>query len=547
MIRSFLTLILLLSILSGPSHANEEDIQALQKFVDQNMLQFDLLNGSGLTETNLIGETTIVDQGDYYSITMPLLEIKALDFQITVPPMLINAKRGKEQNWNMSMAIPKMLTVYDLLDQDAPLEEQTSNPEVTKKTKMADIFIGAQSNKFIWNEAVNIVTFSKIDLDDVSVQSSEDIKFELEGFDMVFKVLNSNYNDADLSSQISLKNILFSEANKGKLKISSIDLNTKNEGFDLIANSQILEDLKSRLKEHKKDDGNNKENWNSLVEFYKQMQTIYDGTGYSGLAIKGIDIESANKTGPTARIYIEDIKSKYTLSGDDSLSTIVSTFSLSGLSAEALRETSKEIHQFISGYIPNNIVFNFRVDDLPKNIMQDYLDNTLTLAEDNAPLETNNADSDAVNKEKARDALDLMQTNIEDIKASLSDANTTFVLNPFTLSAQKYNVDVNGNAFLKTDSAKGFIVDTTIRLGKLDALIVEASNKISEGQNLSEAQKQILNNALVFAPMVKGFGQPVPLEDGSIEYEYKLQLTETGQFLMNGRDMSTLLGGVGQK
>ncbi len=98
---------------------------------------------------------------------------------------------------------------------------------------------------------------------------------------------------------------------------------------------------------------------------------------------------------------------------------------------------------------------------------------------------------------------------------------------------------VTGSMRMAANSAYGAVGGATVLLRGLDAAAKALQPK--PGQ---KADKELQSTLGVIA-MLQAMGQASKDEAGNDVRSYKIDLTETGQMLLNGADMAPLLGGAG--
>lgn len=124
---------------------------------------------------------------------------------------------------------------------------------------------------------------------------------------------------------------------------------------------------------------------------------------------------------------------------------------------------------------------------------------------------------------------------------ALSEAGTEARIDTLAVDTPATSGSVTGSARVAANSAMGAVGGATILLRGLDGAAKALQPK--PGQKADKETQDTLG----FIAMLQAMGQVSKDETGKDVRTYKIDLTETGQVLLNGADMGPLLGGAGME
>ena len=190
---------------------------------------------------------------------------------------------------------------------------------------------------------------------------------------------------------------------------------------------------------------------------------------------------------------------------------------------------------------------------VPKAFMPDKLDIQISTAKlptaslwrafaDLAALAETQADADAEGDEQEEEE-EAAQADEAEVAAignrlmgAMAEVGTELRIDRFVVNTPATSGTITGTARMTANSTFGAVGSSTVLLRGLDAAAKAMQPK--PGKKADEDTQ----NALGVIAMLQAFGQASKDDAGNDIRSYKIDVTETGQFLLNGADMSALMG-----
>jgi len=122
------------------------------------------------------------------------------------------------------------------------------------------------------------------------------------------------------------------------------------------------------------------------------------------------------------------------------------------------------------------------------------------------------------------------------LMGAMAEVGTELRIDRFVVNTPATSGTMTGAMRMAANSAFGAVGSSTVLLRGLDAATKAMQPK--PGRKADESTQ----NALGVIAMLQAFGQASKDDAGNDVRSYKIDVTETGQFLLNGADMSALMG-----
>lgn len=125
------------------------------------------------------------------------------------------------------------------------------------------------------------------------------------------------------------------------------------------------------------------------------------------------------------------------------------------------------------------------------------------------------------------------------LPAILAKSGTTLNIDRNFYGNALYHVDLNGKVVSNLTAAHSATADVNAKIRGLDAVMNVLGQQATDPQ---APNYQTIQQALASLTILRGFGKPGTDEKGATLHTYDIKLDEKGQFLINGQDMSMLMG-----
>jgi len=457
------------------------------------------------------GEITVTPQQGYYNAVLPSISfVLPESTEIVLGQMVVNIIPDSDEQWRISMAIPNKMIVTDQgqeiievvfgeqkiagiwnpkLDLYPKMDAQFKN--ITAKTLLP--IEGSSTFEFKIAALKNFVDFNKTNTGNYSGPQ----KFEMQGFELVgidkgqkinvaidTVLSNATYIDMDLEGAANLKNIF-------------LEMETKTQD----QNTEVAKQEFSRL--------------------YGVLKNMI-ASATADFAIKGLRAEFQSEEDPApAKFEIASIEYKARVDGlrnDNAL--IELSNSMNGLYINGVSVDMKD-------FIPTQTSMGIRLENIPYQSL-------LTKAE---------ADISTVLDEAEKAGDDLAQKAMSELGGAYLKMLTTSgsKLRFYDTFMKSAAIDVDFSGDVQPDQNSPFSTVATLKLTirGLD----EALQKYGAMAQRGELSQEI-KMAMQPMAMLQSFGQQETDKNGTAIRAYNLEVTTSGQVMLNGSDMSMMMGGL---
>ncbi len=481
-----LTTALTLTIIAGPSWAqtvNAEGAAGIKTAITAGLPMSPNFNKDVL-EYRWTGESRVVPAGDHYDVTLPALALvadseKKTQFDVGVIQLKLTPK--SDATYTIDVTFPNRMT---LRKGDAPT---------------ATVTIGKQRFTGLWSSAVQNLLTADMAWDDLAVATSAKGKQD-RAARIASVTLKQNLQPAgpDLwsgPSNITLGKVTLTDQNKKTvLTIGEVGVDAEYNRINLAKGVQLKEMIKTQ-------------NTASTPLVASQALPVLG-------AIFG-DISMTMRVGALSVGSDKDggsiNKASFSM-GLRNLDGETSTFSL-GFMGDGLKVSP---FPGPKQFMPERFEVKLALDKLPNAAFGQTILELAKLAEQEKPGDN----SGAAMQELMKKALD-----------AAGQAGTELRIEQLTLDTPATSGSVTGAAQVKTQAAFNAAGGAEIVLRGLDAAAAALKKDAKADQQ-----------AVGVISMLQMLGQQGKNAEGKEVRIYKLELTEAGQIMLNGADMSAMMG-----
>jgi len=445
------------------------------------------------------GQLMVEPSGTYYAITLPKLSTVAADgSRLDIGMISINVMpQDKPEEWVMTVALPATIKWFD-----------------AQGAEKASISIGKQNCTGLWNEKSE--SFLKLDA------KYRDIKLDTPGKEFLASIPEASFiidlkpdSSGNWSGpgRFTAENIAVAASGGGAVSIGKLESETDIQGYALDKASAYRDKMTAAT---------------SKMTAGIMGGTDADKTGLYDLITSIIgDVWD----GATIKVGIENIVATQSPPGG----AAGSKFSLGSAGVDlAFKDMRKDrigaqagLHY--SGFamqpasettklVPDQLNFVVSTENVPYKKLVEYGRTQITAS---APAK---------------------QTSLAQI---MQDAGMTITLQDFSLGNGVYNYSSNGVLNSDAKAVESFVGKMHAEITGLEALGAMLMKDIQDPK-VPDAEKANLQQAVATMTILQMVGQQGAGKNGQPARIYNLELTESGQKLVNGTDLNTILGGGGQ-
>lgn len=483
MLRTLSATLFVLLIMFSPAFAveiNDEGEQSLRNlFTDLIDDQKTAFNKEN-SELQTDGEIIIEQADDYYSVTLPKLIYKSEEQQRVIFGFIsVNAVPTQNpKNWKMSVTMPSTIQFIN-----------------KKGQKSGKINLGKQEMQGIWNTDLNSFSKFKAQYDDIAFLDQEN---KTNGTINEIEMMgNLEEKDGKWSgpSRVIFKNLNVKKDNQNIFSIDKINTDVQLVDYDPSNRKIMIEKIKEANAQNKDID---------LSEIMKLYGSDY-AIEMSLQDIVGNIPANKNKKEPTNfELENASLKMKSKSRNDNKINYDLE-LGYDGLKASDLYE-----------YAPSQFNLDLSMTNIPVQEIREMAAG-MNISRDNP------------NSAKIA-ALQGMMT----LPQILSKAQTTLRIKDTGVSNDNYNLDINGDFNATATSPIGVVGDVKLKIEGLDKIVANLE-KEKEGAEPSTVSK--INSTLKNIQAIQLFSE----KKGNTDFLH-LNIGEDGKILINGKDISLLMG-----
>jgi hypothetical protein len=469
------------------------------------------------------GPVQVTPSGSYYQVKIPGVRFDMPGGRLNVGNVVMNASPADDGAYLVSAAIPTRMTF-----------STSANPEA------AVITIGEQKSASVWYPAYNNVTKMDASYGNVAVVvAGKDGK---SGFDIKLaqgKVVRNMVKNADGTwsgpDSVSLNGLSFASADqKGSVSIGSIAANSVTDQLDMTQLQALQKKVEDAIS-------------SAMVDGAKQS----DPAVVKSMVDEMLNDKSTLMNGFSSALEASDVRASFTsekapADASKPAETKTSTFGLAklgyGLSIKDIKKEKGSIGfkvmmdglnisdapTDIAGMIPTSSNIDITLDSLPMQKLSQTFTSLIRSSMD-AALEAQGAASGPA-KQKAQN--DIMMA-IATLPQTVTEAGSSVSVRNTHVTAPDISGTLDGSFTMKQGKM-------TLAFGGLDELIAKLQAATSSAKDPSKVAQMVQS-----LTMLQMSGQNQPGADGKSKRVYVFELTADGKFLMNGADMSAMMGMMG--
>lgn len=467
------------------------------------------------------GDISVEPLGNYYAITLPYLKITHLDgTKLDIGMLAINAIPASEdqKSWKTAIAIPTPIRIYDKL---GALEYKID----IGKQRLNGIFMSNAAQFLKLNGQVEDVTMTNAAGDVIMVLPSAHLKYD-------FNIVEPNIWDG---SYLFQANDLKFDAKDEQIggSIGSVFLKGNGKGLHIKAIQHLQEKMgKAGEKLEPGDIENAASNENATQSLSQIGEAIFsylsdfgDSTsGTFGITNLNLDLPDAFNPGQTKNFKLDkaafDVEMSNIRSNNASL-----LYGLQILGINMPMDAPNSPLSVFGSYVPKDISVKIKLADIPYQKLVNAFGDTI------GNLFSGTVNNTAVSPSDT--------PNFEDI---FMNSNAKLILEETYIGNDLYRFQSDVNLSTAPNSPFMLKGKALTKIFGLQELVAKLQQDVQASQDPAfQAQAQ---SAMQFLPMLQMFGQQQD-ENGKKVYVYDFDLTDNGQILLNGNDMSAMMGGGG--
>lgn len=509
----------LLVLISFPAYAqaiNDEGAERV-KAMFQRTLDYQKQVNEMFNTFNMIydGELQVEKKETYYAVTFPYIkaegiplkplegseaQIETISFDLGVIKVNVSPS-DKDDEWKTIWTFPSKMTLSDSSEEDLNIE------------------FSEQKTLAVLNERLGYFTKISANFSDFSISEGTEEPYIKTGNLQIYNNFEESENGAFSGPfRLTLQNNVITDIEESSvITAKSFEVDGSFTDLYLPTLEEYLEKLKKQQKlfaELEKstseiaDDEEGAEEQSkatqkeidNLIQVFKEMYSFDIGGMSFNYALNGLSIVGDRDGEKT-----ETLMDKTFFGGSfDGLKGESGSMHLklgfSGLKSDTDKQDTDDL-------TPENANIDIKVDNVPYTTLQKLSENSfeaISESPENAQLV----------------GLGLMMR----LPMIMSQANTSITVDNNLIEGDLYSVKANGNASADLVAALGFTVDVKASFAGLDKVIDILNSADAE----SESEGQDFGQQL---ETLREMGQ----KDGDV-YKYHFELTETGQFTINGAD-----------
>lgn len=463
------------------------------------------------SESRLIteGEVTVEPEDGYYAVTLPKLSIAYEDgHTLDIGFVAINAAPHDQPGmWKMTIALP------------TPMVMNNENGEAVARLSIGDQKIGA-----LWAEALE--GFSKLDgrLGNIAISNLEngggasvanvhmfsnldvdtDARWSGPGH---FELTDINISGSSIEKE---KEEEQAEAVPFTMTINKARIDFDIQRYDPTIMAGVRENMISTAQ-----NGNPAEV--VVAPVLGTLTQIMDGMSLrytvGGVTMDGVTTD----TGSSVKTTIGEARFAFALTG--MLSDLMTFSAEMGVTDTAMTPAPEGLWSLA----PSTTGLNMTVRNLPHKTLLNHAQERLQSASENGK-----------DVNPAMMALSL--------PALLSEAGTVMEIKETRAKNDLYAVNINGQAKSDAEAVNKMTADIITKINGLEDVITFLQEKVASAP---PAMAPMFGQAIMGLQMAKGFGKAEADDNGEILHVYHLVVNKEGHILLNGQNMSMLLGGMG--
>jgi hypothetical protein len=439
------------------------------------------------------GALMVEPSGTYYAITLPHLSTVAADgSRLDIGMIAINAIPDEKPDlWKITVALPTPMKWYD-----------------AQGTEKATIGIGKQNCSGLWNEKTE--SFLKLDAKYRDIKLDTPGKEFLAAIPDVSLLVDLNQDSSGNWSgpaRFTAQGIAVAASGGGAVSIGKLESESVVQGYALDKATSYRQKITSATAKATAGTGTPADKTELFDVITSLIGDVWDGA--------------------TVKVSVENIVATHTPPGG-----AASKFSLANAGIDlAFKDMRKdkigaqagvrysgfamEPPADISKTIPDQLSFVVSTENVPYKKLVEYGKSQISGLPPAAP---------------------------ESLPQIMQDAGMTITLQDFSLGNGIYSYTSNGILNSDAKAVNSFVGKAHAEITGLETLAASLMKDAQDPQT-PDAQKAQIQQALGTMTILQMVGQQGTGKNGQPARIYNLELTQSGQKLINGTDLNTLLGG----
>ena len=483
----------------------------------QDTLAFSLkmteIAGEGL---KMDGDISVIPSGSYYQVKIPNLRFDVAGGRFNIGNIVINASPTDDGGYLASAAVPTQMTYMN-----------------STGLTTATVTIGEQKSASVWYPAINNVTkndsFYKNIVIDVKANNERDnFQVKIDNFKIVRNLTKNADGIWSGPDAVNLDNlvVISPEQTDNILSIGRITGNTVSDQLDmaqLFALQKSIEKMVGEAAANPEDPQAVK----TLVEDMMSAQSMMNGFS-TALEIADVKFRFVDNKPRTNEAGVQE--------APKNVSFDVAQFGY-GLSLKDIKQDkgssavkitldglkTSGVPDDVAGFIPTSSNIDIKIDSLPMKKLSESFMSVIRSAM-NVSTVMDSAERQAAQDKAGMEAMSALAT----LPMLLTEAGTKLTVNDTRVDSPNLLTSLDGYF--------------TMTQGKMTLAFKGMDELITKLQSMNTPQSAEMAQKLTLMQM-SGQNQPGP--DGKSNRVYVFEMTPDGKFLLNGADMSALMGMMG--
>lgn len=512
-----LLLALCTGIYSHKSYAdiviNDEGAEKLQSAFQNTLDSYALTFNTPESKLVYDGDIAVEKANGYYAITTPHISLLSQTGEkLEIGIFAINAiPADGPGRWTISYSMPTPITFFD------------AEGELTSR-----IDIGSQQASGLWLEDINYfikidATYKDIKIENTSTDPSENFSITLPEILLQCNLKELSEGKWSGPYAYGLKKLQVKNNEGLDLSIDNIEVSGSIKEFDTKAYKEVLDEIEAFAENVSEEDIENMSTENAVA--------------FGNTMIRGWKSYGSGMTSQATVQNVSFLAPKTEESADKPVNINIGSMGF-GFDMINLQTDNGKL-AFRMGFNAFNL----------KDVIETY--NALTPEAMNLDLQVKNIPFvkliDLGKKTLQSTMKDPATSNMAGLQAMmtapviLTESETHLAIHDTHVGNDKYKITLEGKITPNAQAVKGITADI---LGKVRGLsfVKNALTKQTSSEETSDEEKQQAQQSLFMLGMVESLGKETTDDNNTPIRTFHLVVNEQGQMLLNGNDMSALLG-----
>jgi|GEM_PF-1020130 len=500
--------ILLAGPLSTPAQAaiNEKGARHLQSLFEDMLSQSDGLTKDDLGGLKLDGTVMVERANGYYAVTLPHISYMTADNKrIDIGIISLNVMPGEDkQQWKMTMAMPSPITVYD-----------------EKNAQLASLTIGQQYFAGVWHEKLQSYTKLKAQYKNIALRMTDStLKITVPDTTIIYDLTENAKHLWSGPSSMTVNGLKVKTPDGSEITVGKIESIASITDYSLETAAAYRDNMQALNESYEAGEGSESAQhiagvYNLVTEF---IGSVWNGFETS-INISDIHFFKPMTDKEQAREFkLSKVGYAFDMMGFRSNNvTLRMATHYDGLSIKPLPPEFDET-------APTRVNLDFSIKNMP------YKD---IIALGKTSVET------AVQAPQMAKLVGLQA--LMSLPDLFTKAGTTLEIKNSFAENDIYRALLNARLQADLTAMKGGVGTGRIEISGLEKLLTVTAEQMKK-TDLSEEEKNDLKKTAATLTVMQMIGKMSKDNKNKPIRLYDLELTKEGSILLNGADMSTLLG-----